>query len=79
MGHSLNSKTFFFFKIGLISYEPPHDKTTKWHVCPAKLRSAWPSAQSDQDLRSPHDKSLCPYLPIECTAKTLIRLSGCPG
>ena len=44
-----------------------------------RLRSAWASAQSDQSLRLPHDKSLCPYLPIECTAKTLIRLSGCPG
>ena len=37
------------------------------------------SAQSDQSLRCPHEESLGPYLPIVCTAKTLIRLGGCPG
>ena len=44
-----------------------------------RLRSAWASAQSDQSLRCPHEESLGPYLPIECTVKTLIRLGGCPG
>ena len=44
-----------------------------------RLRSAWASAQSDQSLRCPHEESWDPYLPIECTAKTLIRLGGCPG
>ena len=44
-----------------------------------KLRSAWASAQSDQSLRCPHEESLGPWLPIERTAKTLIRLGGCPG
>ena len=43
------------------------------------LRSAWASAQSEQSLRSPHEETLGPKLPIECTAKTLIRLGGCPG
>ena len=44
-----------------------------------RLRSAWASAQSDQSLRCPHEESLGPYLPIERTEKTLIRLDGCPG
>ena len=43
------------------------------------LRSAWASAQSDQSLRCPHEETLGSYLPIQCTAKTLIRLGGCPG
>ena len=30
-------------------------------------------------LRCPHEKSLGPELPTEHTAKTLIRLGGCPG
>ena len=42
-----------------------------------RVRSAWTSAQSDQRLRSPHEERLGP--PIERTAKTLIRLGGCPG
>ena len=44
-----------------------------------RLRSAWASAQSDQSLRCLHEESLGPLLPIERTAKTLIRLGGCPG
>ena len=44
-----------------------------------RLTSAWTSAQSDQSLRCPHEESLSPWLPIERTTKTLIRLSGCPG
>ena len=44
-----------------------------------RLRSAWASAQSDQSLRCPHEGSLGPYVPIEHTAKRLIRLGGCPG
>ena len=42
-----------------------------------RLRSAWASIQSDQSLRCPHEESLGPPLPIERTAKTLIRLGGC--
>ena len=37
------------------------------------------SAQSDQSLLCPHEESLGPWLPTERTAKTLIRLGGCPG
>ena len=44
-----------------------------------RLSSAWTTAQSDQSLRWPHQESLCPNLPIEPTAKTLIRLGRCPG
>ena len=44
-----------------------------------RLRSAWGSAQSDQSLRCPHEDTLGPQLPTERTAKTLIRLGGCPG
>ena len=32
-------------------FEPRHDKTNKMSVRPAKLRSAWASAQSDQSFR----------------------------
>ena len=44
-----------------------------------RFRSAWASAQSDQSLRCPQEESLCPYLPTEGTAKTLISLGGCQG
>ena len=54
-------------------------KCTKWLCAQRRLRSAWVSAQSDQSLRCPHEESLGLYLPTECTAKTLIRLGGCPG
>ena len=52
-------------------------KPTKWLRVQRRLRSAWASAQSDRSLRCPHEESLVPYLPIERTAKTLIRLGGC--
>ena len=54
-------------------------KPTKWLCAQRRLRSAWASPQSDQSLRCPHEESLDPYLPTERTAKTLIRLGGCPG
>ena len=54
-------------------------KPTKWVCTQRRLRSAWASAQSDQSLRCPHWVTLCPLLPFERTAKTLIRLGGCPG
>ena len=44
-----------------------------------RLRSAWTSAQSDQSLRCLHEDTLGPQLPIDHTAKTLIRQGGCPG
>ena len=39
-----------------------------------RLRSAWASAQSDQNFRCPHEESLGPYLPTERASKTMIRL-----
>ena len=54
-------------------------KPTMWFCAQRRLRSAWAStAQSDQSLRCPHEESLGPKLPTERTAKTLIRLGGCP-
>ena len=44
-----------------------------------RLRSALASAQSDQSLRCPPEAIVGPKLSIERTAKTLIRLGGCPG
>ena len=54
-------------------------KPTKWVCAQRRLRSAWASAQSDQNLRCPQEESFGPYLPIKRTVKTLIRLGGCPG
>ena len=63
-------------------------KPTKWSVRPAKTQislgirpvwSDWASAQSDQSQRCPPEAKLGPKLPTERTAKTLIRLGGCPG
>ena len=61
-------------------------KSTKWHVRPAKIQISLgirplsqSTAQSDQSLRCLHEEALGPWLPIIRTAKTLIRLGGCPG
>ena len=55
-------------------------KPTKLFVRPAKTQiSLGISAQSDQSQRFPPEAKLGPKLPIERTAKTLIRLGGCPG
>ena len=63
----------------MLLYVPANDKTYKMEWCAQRrLRSAWASAQSDQSLRCPHEESLGPKLPIERTAKTLIRLGECP-
>ena len=51
-------------------------KPTKSVCDQRRLRSAWASAQSDQSLPCPHEKSLGPELPNECTVKILIRLGG---
>ena len=37
------------------------------------------SEDSDPSLWCPHEERLGPELPIQCTAKTLIRLGGCQG
>ena len=56
-------------------FELPHDGM----CAQRRLRSAYASAQSDQSLHCPHDDTLGPLLRTEHTAKTLIRLGGCPG
>ena len=60
-------------------HEPPHDKTNKMTCAQRRLRSACVSAQSDQSRHCPNEEALGPWLPSERTAKTLIRLGGCPG
>ena len=44
-----------------------------------RLRSAWASAQSDQSLRCALNGYVCVLAFFKRTAKTLIRLGGCPG
>ena len=53
-------------------------KPTKWLCAQRRLRSAFACAQSDQSSLSAWRK-LGSLAPIERTAKTLIRLGGCPG
>ena len=58
--------------------EPPHDKTNKM-ACAPNEDSDQPGHQPSLiSLRCPHEESLDPELPVERTAKTLIRLGGCP-
>ena len=57
----------------------PHPHVYNDLCAQQRLRSDWASAKSDQSLRCPHEETLGPLLPIECTAKALIRLGGCPG
>ena len=68
----------FGFKV--FAYEPARDKTNKM--------TCVPSEDSDQPGHLPSlirifavhiEETLCPKLPNERTAKTLIRLGGCPG
>ena len=63
-----------------IIIEPPHDKTNRMPCAPSE-DSDQPGhpGQSDQSLCCPHEEILGPQLPTERTAKTLIRLGGCPG
>ena len=53
-------------------------QTNDLHV-QQRLRSAWASAQSDQCLFCWHEVTLGPWLPIDYTVKTLIRLGKCQG
>ena len=54
-------------------------KPTKWLCAQRRLRSAWASAQSDQSLRCALNGWLRTQAFFIRTAKTLIRLVGCPG
>ena len=44
-----------------------------------RLKSACASAQSDQNLRGPHEETLQLWLSKMCTVKILIRLRECAG
>ena len=78
---------FGYFALLSFQFSSIQDRTIWAATCqnqqnecaPSEDRSAWASAQSDQSLRCPHEESLGPYLHIERTVKTLIRLGGCPG
>ena len=54
-------------------------KPTKWVCAQRKLRSAWASAQFDQSLRCALNGLLRTQAFFMRTAKSLIRLGGCPG
>ena len=70
--HLLDNKT------SLLAFEPGHDKTNKMNVCPAKtqislgIRPVW----SVCAVRSGELRAQAFFIR---TAKTLIRLGGCPG
>ena len=55
-------------------HERDMTKPTKRVCAQRRLRSACASAQSDQSLHCPHEEILGPWLSIERTAKTLIRV-----
>ena len=60
-------------------YEPPHDKTNKMACAPNEDSDQLGHPPSLISLRCPHEESLVPQLPIGHTAKTLLRLGGCPN
>ena len=62
-------------RTGIIKLSRLMTKPAKWLCAQRRLRSAWASAQSDLSLRFSHEESLGACR----TAKTLIRLGGCPG
>ena len=55
------------------------DMKQKWPASPLKTQISLGIRPVDQSLRSPHEVSLGPKLPIERTAKILVKLGGCPG
>ena len=60
-------------------YEPQHYKTNKMACAPSKDSDQPGHPPSLISLCCPHEETLGPYLPVERTAKTLIRLWVCPG
>ena len=59
--------------------EPPHDKTNKMTWAPSNDSEQPEHPLSLTRVCCPHEEKLGPYLPIDRTVKTLIRLGGCPG
>ena len=60
------------------SNEPPHDKTNKMACVPSKDSDQHGHPPSLISIRCLHEESLGSQLPIQRTAKTLIRPVGCP-
>ena len=58
--------------------EKPYDKTNKMACAPSEDSDQPGHPPSLISLRCPHEGTLG-SVPIEHTAKTLIRLGGCPG
>ena len=59
-------------------YEPQHGKTNKMICVPSKDSDQPGHLPSLISLRCLHEETLGPWLSLECTVKTLIRLGGCP-
>ena len=57
--------------------EPPHYKINKMTCAPSEVTDQPRHQPSLISLHCPHEECWGPSLPIECTAKTLIRLGGC--
>ena len=66
--HSYNYYSRSMAKLNKITFAPSEDPDQPRHP-PGLIRSLW----------CPQDETLRPQLPTESTAKTLIRLGGCPG
>ena len=61
-------------------YEPVHDKTNKMiYVRPPKTQISLDISPVRSESSLSVWRTMGPRLPIERTAKTLIRLGGCPG
>ena len=77
-----------YLKIGIVTFLTGYisiqemsrnmTKPTKWLCAQRRHRSAWASAQSYQSLRCAHNGYLRTQAFFTRTAKTLIRLGGCP-
>ena len=72
----LFAQTFLFQQL---PFEPSHDKINKMAFAPSKDSDQPGHPPSLISLRCPLEETLGPKLPIECTAKNLIRQGGCPG
>ena len=73
--HTNGHLKYFLNEIWVLWFWDNHkvqlDKTNKMACAPRE--------DSDQNLRCPHEETFGLEFPIERTAKTLIRLGGCPG
>ena len=79
MGYAMYMQARYFLLLFVNHLSHLVTKPAMWLCGQRRLRSAWASAQSDQSLRY----ALNGWLRVQAffmqTAKTLIRLGGCPG